>query len=339
MPRVTTLLVCLLLAPSLLPAEPREPLLKPNASVADWSARRTKIIAAAERVMGPLPGPTFRVPLDTKTLSEERRGTILYRKLSYQSDPTDRATAWLLLPEIKPGERRPAILALHQTVRPGKDEPVGLSGSPTMQYGIELARRGYVVLAPDYPSFGEHTYDFTAHPEYASGTMKAIWDNIRGVDLLATLPEVDPARIGVIGHSLGGHNAIFTALFEPRLQVVVSSCGFTSLRKDDLPSWTGRNYMPRIATEFQNDIAKMPFDFDELVAALAPRPFLAVAATRDDDFDVTGVQDVIAAAKPVYTLYNREAALTALYPESPHDFPDAARTRAYDFLDQHLRPR
>lgn len=336
---LATLLVALLLTSTLFAADPRKPLLQPDATFADWSARRTKIIAAAERVMGPLPSPAFRVPLDPKTLSEDRRGPILYRKLSFQSDPTDRTTAWLLIPELKSGERRPAILALHQTVRPGKDEPVGLSGSPTMHYGLELARRGYLVLAPDYPSFGEHTYDFAAHPEYASGTMKAIWDNIRAVDLLTSLPEVDAERIGVIGHSLGGHNAIFTALFEPRLKAVVSSCGFTSFRKDDLPSWTGRNYMPRIATEFQNDIAKLPFDFDELVAALAPRPFLAVAATRDDDFDVTGVQDVIAAAKPVYALYGKESSLSALYPDSPHDFPAPAREAAYNFLDQHLRPR
>lgn len=335
-----TLLLGLLLAPSLLRAEPpREPLLKANSTLADWSARRAKIVAAAERVMGPLPGDRARVPLAPKILSEERRGNILYRKLSFQSDPTDRVTAWLLLPETKPGERRPAILALHQTVPSGKDEPVGLSGSPTMHYGLDLARRGYIVLAPDYPSFGDHPYDFAAHPEYASGTMKAIWDNIRAVDLLTSLPEVDPERIGVIGHSLGGHNAIFTALFEPRLKVVVSSCGFTSLRKDDLPSWTGPRYMPRIATELRNDIAKMPFDFDELIAALAPRPFLAVAATRDSDFDVTGVQDVIAAGKPVYALHGREASLAALYPDSPHDFPDAARAAACDFLDQHLRPR
>ncbi len=335
-----TVLLGLFLAPALLHAtDPPEPLLKRDATVADWTARRTKIVAAAERVMGALPGDRARVPLAPKILGEERRGSILYRKLSYQSDPGDRVTAWLLIPKLQPGERRPAILALHQTVRPGKDEPVGLTGSPTMHYGLDLARRGYIVLAPDYPSFGDHPYDFAAHPEYASGTMKAIWDNIRAVDLLTSLPEVDAERIGVIGHSLGGHNAIFTALFEPRLKAVVSSCGFTSLGKDDLPSWTGPRYMPRIAAEFQNDIAKMPFDFDELVAALAPRPFLAVAATRDDDFDVTGVQDVIAAAKPVYALYGKESSLAGLYPDSPHDFPDAARQSACDFLDQHLRPR
>ena len=167
--------------------------------------------------------------------------------------------------------------------------------------------------------------------------MKAIWDNIRAVDLLATLPEVDADRIGVIGHSLGGHNAMFTAAFEPRLRVIVSSCGFTSLMKDDVPSWTGPRYMPRIAADFSNDVGQVPFDFSEIVASLAPRPFLAVAATRDTDFDVTGVHDVIDSAAPVYRLHNVREQLHALYPDSPHDFPPDARQHAYEFLDRHLR--
>ena len=54
---------------------------------------------------------------------------------------------------------------------------------------------------------------------YASTTMKAIRDNRRAVDVLQSLPFVDGARLGCIGHSRGGHNAIFTAVFEPRLGV------------------------------------------------------------------------------------------------------------------------
>jgi len=193
-----------------------------------------------------------------------------------------------------------------------------------------------VTLSPDYPSFGEHTWDFAAHPEYASGTMKAIWDNVRSVDLLQQLPEVNPGRIAVIGHSLGGHNAIFTALFEPRLKAVVSSCGFCTFTRDDLPSWTGPRYMPRIATEFANDVRQVPFDFTELVAAIAPRPFLAVAATQDNDFDVEGVRQTIGAARPVYRLFQAEDRLQALYPEAPHSFPESARQAAYQFLERSL---
>ncbi len=155
--------------------------------------------------------------------------------------------------------------------------------------------------------------------------------------MLVSLPEVDPARLGVIGHSLGGHNALFTAAFEPRLKVIVSSCGFTSFLKDDMPSWTGPVYMPRIAKVYGNDARKMPFDFTEVVAALAPRPFLACAASKDDDFAVAGVRDVMAAARPIYELHKAAERLQAYYPEAPHSFPEDARRRAYEFLDRQLR--
>jgi lysophospholipase L1-like esterase/cephalosporin-C deacetylase-like acetyl esterase len=306
-------------------------------SAANWPIRRDHILLSMQRVMGQFPGESFRVPLDVKMLEEKTAGKLIRRKLSFQSDPYDRVTAWLLIPADGKVKKRPAMLCLHQTVKEGKDEPAGLAGSANLRYAQELAERGYVTLSPDYPSFGEHPYDF-AQPEFASGSMKAVWDNIRAVDLLSNLPEVDAERIGVIGHSLGGHNALFTAPFDPRLKAVVSSCGFTSFRKDDMPSWTGPRYMPRIKTVFENDARKMPFDFSEIVATLAPRPFFASAASKDNDFDISGVRDVMQAAATVYEVHGKRDHLQAIYPDSPHDFPPDARRQAYEFLDKHLKP-
>lgn len=302
-----------------------------------WQIRRSHILNSMQRVMGRVPPVTARIPLKVKTLSESDDGVVLRRKLSFQSDPYDRVTAWLLTPSQSTQEKRPAVLCLHQTVKAGKDEPVGLTGKPTMHYAIELAKRGFVTLSPDYPSLGEHAYEFQTNPEYVSGTMKAVWDNMRAVDLLSSLPQVDADRIGVIGHSLGGHGAMFTAAFEPRLKAIVSSCGFTRFHKDDVPSWTGPRYMPRIASDFENSADKVPFDFPEIVAAFAPRPFLAVAATHDRDFDVSGVRDSLKSAAPIYALFDATDNLSGVYPDSPHDFPDDARRQAYEFLERHLK--
>ncbi len=72
------------------------------------------------------------------------------------------------------------------------------------------------MLAPDYPSFGDaEGYDF-AGDDYESGTMKGIVNHIRGVDLLVSRDDVDPNRLAVVGHSLGGHNAMFVAAFDQR---------------------------------------------------------------------------------------------------------------------------
>lgn len=232
------------------------------------------------------------------------------------------------------------MLCLHQTTRIGKGEPAGLGGLKNLHYAHELAERGYVCLVPDYPSFGEYDFNFTAPGRLPSGSMKAIWNNIRAVDLLESLPEVDGERIGCIGHSLGGHNTIFTAAFDQRIKAMVSSCGFTAFHhyyKGNLAGWTSDRYMPRIRTAYGNDPGKVPFDFYELVAALAPRPFFINAPLGDGNFDVAGVKKVVAAAQEVYALRGEKENLKAVYPEVGHDFPEDVRREAYAFLDKALK--
>jgi hypothetical protein len=82
---------------------------------------------------------------------------------------------------------------------------------------------------------------------------------------------------------------------------------------------------------------KMPFDFTDLVAALAPRAFLASAPVKDDNFDVQGVKDCIAAAKPIYELLGVPEKLAANYPDCAHDFPPEVRDVAYRWLDRWLK--
>ncbi|SIO64987.1 Acetyl xylan esterase (AXE1) [Singulisphaera sp. GP187] len=311
----------------------------PVRSAADWQVRRAHIIANLEAVMGPLPGGERRVPLDLKVLETIDEPTFVRKKISYACEPGDRVPAWLLIPKAGGAPaRRPAMLCLHQTTAIGKDEPTGLGGKPNLHYAKELAERGYVTIAPDYPNFGEHKVDPYALG-YASASMKGIWDHLRAVDLLSSLDEVDPDRIGVIGHSLGGHNSIFVALFDPRIKAVVSSCGFNafpSYYEGKITGWSHKGYMPRLKDTYQLDLGKVPFDFPELVAALAPRAFFTNSPTRDANFEVEGVKRCLVAAEPVYRLLGASDRLVAVYPDAEHDFPKSERTRAYEFLDRNL---
>jgi dienelactone hydrolase len=305
---------------------------------------RAAILKKMERAMGPMPGPERRVPLDPKIESEERLDGYVRRKVTFAVEKGDRVPAWLLIPNSATRDKKaPAMLCLHQTINIGKDEPVGLGKQDSKSQAKHLVARGYVCLAPDYPSFGEYKYDFQAafkRGDYQSGTMKAIWNNMRAVDYLQSLPEVDGERIGVIGHSLGGHNSMFTAAFDERLKVIVSSCGFCSFANyygGNLKGWTSDRYMPRIASEFNNDPKKMPFDFSDVVISFAPRAFLAVAPEKDHNFDVSGVRDVIAVAEPAYKKLGAADKLKAIYPEGGHDFPADARKAAYEFIDAQLK--
>ncbi|MBX3400201.1 MAG: alpha/beta fold hydrolase [Gemmataceae bacterium] len=307
------------------------------------SPDRAALLKKMEQAMGPMPGKDRLVPLDVKVVSEEKLDGYVRRKITFAVEKGDRVPAWLLIPNG--AKKNPAALCLHQTINIGKDEPVGLGKQESKQQALHLVKRGYVCLAPDYPSFGEYQYDFQPAFKaglYQSGTMKAIWNNMRAVDLLQSLPEVDGERIGVIGHSLGGHNSLYTAAWDERLKVAVSSCGFNSFHKyygGNLKGWTSDRYMPRIASEYGNDPKRMPFDFDDVLLAICPRAVFAMSPLKDANFEVSGVKDVIAKAAPVYAKLGVPEKLKAVHPDAGHEWPEAERTAAYEFMDAMLKKK
>jgi hypothetical protein len=317
---------------------------RPILTPTDWQIRRQHILTHMQSVMGPLPDRSRRVPLQVQVLEEATTGMpnqkwmVKRTKIEYRTEADTKVRAYLFTPlnEVK---KHSGVLCLHQTVGIGKQEPAGLGGSPNLHYAAHLAFRGHVTLAPDYPSFGEYQYDFAPERGYISGSMKAIWDNMRAVDLLETQPTVDARRIGCIGHSLGGHNTMFTSVFDERIKVLVSNCGFTRFHKyysGNLKGWTSPRYMPLINDKHDNNPNRVPFDFPEIVAAFAPRAFLASSPKGDNNFEVSGVVDSIASAKPIYELLGAANRLQANYPDCAHDFPEPVRDVAYTFLEQHL---
>jgi dienelactone hydrolase len=314
--------------------------LRPVTTAAGWESRRAHLLANMQRVMGPMPPDSAKVPLDVQVLEETDCGSCLRRKITYASESWDRVPAYLFLPK-KTADKAAAVLCLHPTSELGKGIVAGLGGLPHRNYAVELAERGYVTLAPDYPGFGDYQAARKALYEhgYVSCTMKGIWNHRRALDLLQSLPEADPERIGCIGHSLGGHNTLFLGVFDPRVKVMVTSCGFTLFAKyyqGDLTGWTHDGYMPRIAETYGKDPAKMPFDFPEILAALAPRHVFINAPLHDANFEVSGVRDCVGAARTVFALYGADDHLETAYPDAEHDFPDAVREQAYAFMDHAL---
>jgi dienelactone hydrolase len=315
---------------------------QPMKTPADWQQRRLGILAAMQEIMGPVPGAVKRCPLDVQKVEEVDCGDYVRRAITYASEPGSRVPAYLLIPkrliEFK-SALVPAILCLHPTDNVnGCKVVVGLGGKAHRQYAAELAQRGYVTLAPAYPLLADYQPDLTALG-YVSGTMKAIWDNMRGLDLLARLPFVDADRLGAIGHSLGGHNSVYTAAFDERIKAVVSSCGldsFADYKGGDITGWTSTRYMPRLAV-YKGRAAETPFDFDEVLAALAPRHVLISAPLKDDNFKAASVDRITTTARQVFALHGVAENLEVIHPDCLHDFPDEAREKAYGFLDKALR--
>lgn len=313
---------------------------QPVQSIDDWQKRRGHILRNFELATGSLPKPDRKVPLDVRVTEVVQLEKYERRKLTFATEHNDRVPAYLLIPKEIKG-KAPAMLCLHQTTDIGSREPVGLGGSADLHYAAELAERGYVTLAPDYPYLGENKFD-PYQNGYVSCTMKGIWNHMRSIDLLQSLSEVDGQRIGVIGHSLGGHNSLFLAAYDERVRCVVSCCGYGTneeyVKKHKFTGGEGVRYYPRIKDLTDGDVQRMPFDLVEIAATLAPRPFLTVAPLRDGNFPEKGLTDAEQALAPLYKLHAAEDRLTFDFPDSEHTFPSASREKAYNWLDHWLKP-
>lgn len=314
----------------------------------DWLKRRAEIVRGMESVMGPLPGREKRCPLDMKVEEETDRGSYVLRLVTYSSEPSGRVPVYLCIPKALlngDGKRAPGVLCLHGTDNVvGHGVVVGIGGRANRQYASELAERGYVTLAPNYPLLAKYQPDLKALG-WQSGTLKAVWDNIRGLDLLESLPFVKPGAFGTIGHSLGGHNSVYTAVFDDRIKAVVTSCGLDSYldyydgnEKNWFPEkgWCQTRYMLKLA-DYRGRLQDIPFDFHEMVGALAPRHVLIVAPLKDSNFRAASVDRVAAAASDVFKLYGQPARLRVEHPDCDHDFPQDMRELAYKLFDDVLR--
>lgn len=322
--------------------------LAPVKSIEDWAQRRAEVARGMEEIMGQLPGNEKRCPLDMKIEEEFDGDTYVRRLITYAAEPGSRVPAYLLIPkDVLAGKKQaPAVLCLHGTDNViGHGTVVGLGTRPNRAYAVELAQRGYVTLAPNYPLLARYQPNLS-ELGWQSGTLKAVWDNMRGLDLLASLSSVDHSRgFGAIGHSLGGHNGVYTAVFDDRLTAVVSSCGLDSYldlfggdpkKWEPGKGWCQTLYMPKLAA-YQGRLAAIPFDFHELVGALAPRHVLIIAPTKDSNFRADSVDRIAAAARPIFKLHGQEDRLRVEHPDCGHDFPPEMREAAYALFDSVLQ--
>ncbi len=317
---------------------------QPVKSNADWVKRRASILEAMQSIMGPLPGKDKRCPLDVKIVEEVDCGKYVRRLITYQSEPGMRTPAYLLIPkELLSKERKgrtpvPGILSLHPTNAKGFRVTVGLADTTNREYGVELAEHGYVVLAPPYPQLSDYNPDLKKLG-YQSGTMKAIWDNMRAMDVLDSHAFVKKGQYAAIGHSLGGHNAIYTAAFDERIKIAVSCCGLDSYRDymgGKIKGWTSDRYMPKLL-DYQDRLDQMPFDFAEIIGTIAPRHVFIIAPKKDDNFRWASAAKVTHSAAEVYKLYNADKNLRIDHPDCAHVFSPEMRAKAYKMMDEVLK--
>ena len=241
--------------------------------------------------------------------------------------------AYLLRP-AKPGRGRPGAVVLHSTVDWTIRQPAGLEGPTELHIGLHLARRGYVAFCPrnflwDYRQGADPNTAVEwlrkRHP-IVTGMAKMIFDARRAVDVLAGQPDVEPRRIGAIGHSIGAKEVLYLAAFDERVRAAVSSEGGVGLH---FSNWEAPWYLGE-AIEHPG----FSLDHAQILALGAPRAFLLIGG---ESADGDRSWPHVASGIPVWKLTGAAGALGFFNHRRGHAFPPAAATRATEWLDWFLR--
>jgi dienelactone hydrolase len=286
------------------------------------------------------------VPPKPRVLSRRKTDYGSREEIDYAVAPGERIRAFLLVPGGSE-RRRAGILASHQHAgeyKIGKSEPAGLAGRKMYHYGVELCRRGFFVLCPDHLGFEERYVSISTRKDTASEgreqesllfadcllngsslTAKYLFDMLQALDVLAGDERVDPERLGVIGHSLGGQTALWHAFYDERVRVAFASCGFSTLasvQKHRIPH-NFASYLPGLL---------QVGDIDDVVACIAPRAFGMSHGTGDPLFPMDGVRRIQSRARGAFP----EHSFLSLVFRGSHSFPEAIKRSVYAFLSRHL---
>ncbi len=306
---------------------------RPITTRGNWERRRAELRRTWERFLGVIPGP--RPGNDRQVLEEDRPEGVIRQLIRYESERGLPVEGYLLRP-AEAGRGRPGVVVLHSTAEWTIRQPAGLEGPATHHIGLQLARRGYVAMCPRcfIWQYRRGTKPETAvdwlrarHPGVA-GMAKMLYDATRAVDLLASMDDVDPRRIGAIGHSLGGKEVLYLAAFDQRVRASVSSEGGIAM---SYSNWDAPWYLG-------DAIHRSDFGLDhgQILALAAPRAFLLIGG---DSADGDRSWPYIAEAIPVWKLAGAPEAVGMLNHHRGHAVPPEARSLAERWLDWFLRPQ
>ena len=146
--------------------------LKPVEILFEWQIKRNQMLDSMQALFGKLPPNPSQPPFDENLNSLPPFDPVFkdtfetHSYFRYDIEITvaegEDVTAYLYIPKKKnPKDRFPAMVALHETDLIGKKSVDGEGYNINLGYAKELAQRGYVVIAPDYPSFGDqNNYEF-----------------------------------------------------------------------------------------------------------------------------------------------------------------------------------
>jgi len=297
----------------------------------------------------------LRSTFAVQTLSREDRGDFVLEKFQFDNRAGATVPGYLLLPKIASATNKaPAILYCHQhggQYGKGGKEELFIAGNPVpVAPGPELAKRGFVVVAIDAYCFGERDGKGPGGPNEkgSAGEMTAskfnlwagrsLWgmivrDDQMALDYLCSRPEVDAARVGVTGFSMGATRAWWIMALDDRLKSGVPVACLTRyqnlIAREKLSAHGIYYFVPGMLNHF---------DTEAVIACIAPRPLLFMTGDADGGSPADGIRIIEAKAKPAWKLFGKESDyVSELYPGLGHKYLPEMWEKTLAWLDKHLK--
>jgi dienelactone hydrolase len=295
------------------------------ASLADWEAKAARLRQQILWSAGLLPMPE-KSPLNPRIFGRLDRQGYTIEKVLLETFPGYYLAGNLYRPAGNSGRRHPGIVTPHGHWTYGRLEHSQHASIPARC--VNLARQGYVVFSYDMVGYVD-----TVQTPHAFGWEKEhllwnfgplglqLWNSIRAVDFLQTLPDVDPERIGATGASGGATQTFLLAAVDPRVKVTVPVNMISGIMQGGSPCENA----PGLRFDTFNV---------ELAALTAPRPMLAVAATGDWTRNNPTVEAPALAG--LWNLYGKPDAFASVQFDAPHNYNKDSREAMYAFFAKHL---
>jgi pimeloyl-ACP methyl ester carboxylesterase len=287
--------------------------------------------------------PTPRGPMESR-LAKDGMGVSL---IGFGDD----LQATLFYPLGEGGKPKPGKLPVIVWLHPYTYQNGWSAGSPWSStgadYGLErrpsfpdMVKRGFAVLAFDQLGFGTRVLDarkfYERYPKW-SLMGKMVADTRAAIDAVRALDVIDPERVYLLGYALGAKVGLMTAALDDNVRGVASVCGVHPLRLSTPDKGTEgiRHYshlhglLPKLGYFVGNE-DRIPLDYDEIVALVAPKPALIVAPMKDRYARIADVQRELQAAGNVYRVLGRE--LNVWTPDDFNRFPVRLQQQVFDWL-------
>jgi len=298
---------------------------------ADPHAWQHKLRRKLRQLVGDL--PPERAPLRTRSLWKRAHPLGSIEKIVFTSEPFVDVPAYVCLPkDVQPPYTFVICVqghstGMHNSIAVDRDDntrPIEVEGD--RDFGLGCMRRGLAALCIEQRSFGERRelkqeqiathgcHDATMHALLLGRTLigERVYDVDRGIDYLATRPDVDMKHVGIMGNSGGGTTSLFSAALLPRIAFAMPSCYFCSFRDSIMSIYHCMdNYIPGVFK-----VAEM----SDIMGLFAPKPVVIVSGKEDDIFPIRATRKAFGELRKIYQAFGAGDRCHLVVGEGGHRF-------------------